>query len=165
MTLLYFIIIKLYVICIRIAGLTGNIKARLWLKGRKSIINIIKNTVINGERRIWIHASSLGEFEQGRPVIELIKYRNPDYKIVLTFFSPSGYEIRKNYSYADYIFYLPMDGPYNARRFTELINPEKVIFIKYEYWYYYLKAINKKNIPAYICSAIFRENQLFFKWY
>ncbi len=150
---------------ILLASLSGNAKAKSWIKGRRSVLNSIKKSLADGEKRIWVHASSLGEFEQGRPVIELIKNTYPEYKIFLTFFSPSGYEVRKNYRFADYIFYLPMDGPNNARRFTELVNPEKVIFIKYEYWYYYLSAIHKKNIPVYICSAIFRKDQLFFKWY
>ena len=165
MNLLYYLLIKLYEFGIRLASLSGNSKAKLWITGRKSVLDMMKNTLVPGEKRIWVHASSLGEFEQGRPVIELIKSNYPEYKILLTFFSPSGYEIRKNYKYADYIFYLPMDGPINSKRFTELAKPEKVIFIKYEYWHYYLSALHNRNIPTYLCSSIFRKDQLFFKWY
>jgi 3-deoxy-D-manno-octulosonic-acid transferase len=116
-----------------------------------------------------VHVASLGEFEQGRPLIEKIREQHPEYQIFLTFFSPSGYEVRKNYSGADYISYLPIDTPDNARRFIDLIQPQIVLFIKYEFWYHYLAELKKRNIPVYLCSAIFRENQLFFKrwgaWY
>ena len=165
MTILYYLLINLYVICVRLISLFGNEKAKLWINGRKSVFDLMKKTLVPYEKRIWIHASSLGEFEQGRPIIELIKSRYPQYKILLTFFSPSGYEVRKNYQYADYIFYLPMDGPINSKRFTELANPEKAIFIKYEFWHFYLSALHKRNIPVYLCSSIFRKEQLFFKWY
>ena len=165
MTFLYYIIIKLYQFSINIAALFGNPKAMLWIAGRKGLIARLESTLKPNERRIWVHAASLGEFEQGRPLIEKIKEQHPEYKIVLTFFSPSGYEVRKNYTGADYIFYLPADTPSNARRFIDLVNPEKVLFIKYEYWYNYLSTLKRRSIPVYLCSAIFRENQLFFKWY
>jgi 3-deoxy-D-manno-octulosonic-acid transferase len=112
-----------------------------------------------------MHCASLGEFEQGRPIIEQIKKDYPSYKMLLTFFSPSGYEVRKNYSGADGIFYLPLDGKKNANKFIEIVNPSLVIWVKYEYWYYYLTALQQKNIPTVLVSAIFRESQPFFKWY
>jgi len=118
-----------------------------------------------GDRTIWIHAASLGEFEQGRPVIEAIKKEKPGIKIVLTFFSPSGYEIRKNYPLADCICYLPADTPRNARRFIKLINPEYVVFVKYEFWNNYISTLYRNGIPFCLISAIFRPDQHFFKWY
>ena len=165
MNLLYFLLIKIYQSGIFIAALVGNPKAKLWVNGRKAIFAGIAKKLIPGERRIWIHASSLGEFEQGRPLIEMIRKEYPYYKIFLTFFSPSGFEIRKNYTGADYVFYMPMDSASNANRFINLVQPEKVFFIKYEFWFHYLSVLKKKNIPVYLCSAIFRENQLFFKSY
>jgi 3-deoxy-D-manno-octulosonic-acid transferase len=114
---------------------------------------------------IWFHCASLGEFEQGRPVIEAFRNEHPDWKILLTFFSPSGYEIRKNYDGADYIFYLPLDSPRNASRFIRLVRPSLVVFVKYEFWFRYLDMLNKNSIPVYVISAIFRPNQHFFKWY
>lgn len=112
-----------------------------------------------------MHCASLGEFEQGRPVLEKLKSQNPNSKFLLTFFSPSGYEIIKKYKGADWIFYLPMDGPQNARRFLQIVRPSLVIFVKYEFWYYYLKTIKQTNIPVLLVSALFRENSGFFKWY
>lgn len=148
---------------IRIAALF-NPKARLWVNGRKNVLEQIAQDVSGkNEKRIWIHCSSLGEFEQGRPVIEAIKQEHPDCKIVLTFFSPSGYEIRKDYEYADYVYYLPMDGSSNAKHFVELINPSFAIFVKYEFWYHYLNQLKRKNIPAILISAAFRPTQVFFK--
>lgn len=114
---------------------------------------------------VWFHAASLGEFEQGRPVIEALRQKFPHYKILLTFFSPSGYEIRKNYAGADYVYYLPADTPGNARRFIEIVKPEFAIFIKYEYWFNYLAEMHKNEIPVFIVSAIFRPKQIFFQWY
>jgi 3-deoxy-D-manno-octulosonic-acid transferase len=148
---------------IRIAALF-NPKAKLWVNGRKNILQQIEEAVSGkNEKRIWIHCSSLGEFEQGRPVIEAIKKDYPEHKIVLTFFSPSGYEIRKDYEHADYVFYLPMDGSGNAKRFIQLINPTLAIFVKYEFWYHYLNQLKKKNIPTILISAAFRPTQVFFK--
>ena len=112
-----------------------------------------------------MHCASLGEFEQGRPVLEAIRRQYPQYKIVLTFFSPSGYEVRKNYEGADYIFYLPMDGRYNAKSFLDAVNPSLIFFVKYEFWYFYLSEIRRRNIPALLISAAFRKEQAFFKWY
>ena len=142
-----------------------NVKAKQWILGRKKILHKIETQLKNNEQRVWFHAASLGEFEQGRPIIEALKSKNPEIKIVLTFFSPSGYEIQKNYKIADYIFYLPNDTKKNVKKFIELINPQYVVFIKYEFWYNYLKTLNQLNIPTYLVSAIFRKNQIFFKWY
>jgi len=140
------------------------------MDGRKNIFERITEALEDepsGEARkiAWFHCASLGEFEQGRPVIEEFRKRFPDYKIFLTFFSPSGYEVRKKYNYADYIFYLPADTSHNAERFISLVNPRMVFFIKYEYWYNYLRILHQKKIPFYIISAIFRPGQHFFKWY
>ena len=164
MSLLYQITIYGYLLIIRIASLFNN-KAKLWIKGRKNIFNNIKNAIDSDSKIAWFHAASLGEFEQGRPVIEAFRKKFPGHKIILTFFSPSGYEIRKNYDGADYVFYLPPDTKRNAVRFIETVNPEIAVFIKYEFWFNYLKVLHKKNIPTIVISAIFRKEQHFFKWY
>ncbi len=135
------------------------------MAGRKGLIKKIAQTIDQGNQIIWFHAASLGEFEQGRPVMEAIRKDYPDYKLLVTFFSPSGYEIRKNYSGADYIFYLPLDTARNASKFIEIVQPVKVFFVKYEYWYHYLKILHQKKMPVYLISAIFRSNQVFFRWY
>ena len=157
-----------YYLLVRIVSLR-NEKARKWLEGRKDIFVRLRQTIKPGEPILWFHASSLGEFEQGRPVIEAIRSRWPEYKILLTFFSPSGYELRKNYPYADYIFYLPLDTKINAIRFIEIVRPTKVFFIKYEFWYHFLIQLKEEGIPTYIFSALFRPTQIFFKpwgkWY
>jgi 3-deoxy-D-manno-octulosonic-acid transferase len=144
-----------------------NSKAKLWVNGRKKLLEQIseKFSTESNEKRIWVHVASLGEFEQGRPIIEHIKKSRPEYVIILTFFSPSGYEIRKNYEFADYVFYLPEDTARKAKRFIETIQPEIALFIKYEYWYNYLMYLKKKEIPVYMVSAVFRQNHIFFKWY
>jgi 3-deoxy-D-manno-octulosonic-acid transferase len=141
-----------------------NPKARLWIQGRKKIFRQIEDKVKN-DNVIWVHASSLGEFEQGRPVIEEIRHRYPQSKILLTFFSPSGYEIRRNYGGADCIFYLPLDTQHNAVRFISLIKPAMAIFVKYEFWYHYLNQLQKNHVPVYLISGIFRPGQVFFRWY
>ncbi len=164
MILIYNLSIWFYTLIIKIAAIFNN-KAKLWVDGRKNIFIKIKKSIASDTKTAWFHASSLGEFEQGRPVIEAFKKKYPDYKILLTFFSPSGYEVQKDYSEADYIFYLPADTKRNAKKFIDIVNPDIVFFIKYEFWYHYLNQLNKKNIPVYIFSAIFRKNQLFFKWY
>ncbi len=161
MQYLYNLFIYLYLFAIKVTSLF-NAKAKMWISGRKSQEIRIKN---KESEILWFHCASLGEFEQARPLIEKSKIQNPTSKIVLTFFSPSGYEIRKNYSGADYIFYLPMDTPSNARKFIEQINPQKVFFIKYEFWFNYLNELKRKNIPTYLVSGIFRENHYFFKPY
>ncbi|HAN19093.1 MAG: 3-deoxy-D-manno-octulosonic acid transferase [Bacteroidetes bacterium GWC2_33_15] len=142
-----------------------NQKAKLWIRGRKNIFNRIKASVNPNDKTAWFHCASLGEFEQGRPLIEAFREKYPGHKILLTFYSPSGYEVRKNYEKADYIFYLPLDTPVNAKRFLNIVNPEIVFFIKYEFWYYLIKETGKRGIPLYLVSGIFREKQLFFKWY
>jgi 3-deoxy-D-manno-octulosonic-acid transferase len=133
------------------------------VKGRKNWRKNLAGKINNNERYIWFHCASLGEFEQGRPVIEEIKKQFPECKIALTFFSPSGYEIRKNYNLADIVAYLPIDTKKNAHDFILLLNPEKVFFIKYEFWYFYISELKKRKIPLFIISAIFRKNQQFFK--
>ena len=140
-------------------------KASLWINGQKKWAEKIKDKLKPGDKTVWVHCASLGEFEQGRPVIEAIKKERPDLKIVLTFFSPSGYEVRKNYSHADCIIYLPVDSPGNAARFVRLVNPQIAIFVKYEFWNNYISVIYKNNIPLYLISGIFRPGQHFFKWY
>ncbi len=162
MTILYRLLIFFYQLGIRLA-VPFNTKARQWVQGRKGIFEKISQQVQSDRPLIWVHCASLGEFEQGRPLIETIKKDYPRYRILLTFFSPSGYEIRKNYEQADYIFYLPADTPANARRFVSLVRPEKVFFVKYEFWPFYFKALKRANIPLFIVSAIFRGDQLFFR--
>lgn len=155
----------LYKTGIHIAAL-WNKKARQWIDGRKNIYDTIRKEIRSyNADNIWVHCSSLGEFEQGRPVIEHLKRSYPHTNIILTFFSPSGYEIRKNYSGAAGVFYLPMDSGSNAREFINLIKPRMAIFIKYDFWYYYLADCRKKNIPLLLVSAIFRKEQPFFQWY
>ena len=142
-----------------------NGKARLWINGQKNWYMLLDQKVDHNEKYIWIHCASLGEFEQGRPLIESIRKEKPLYKIVLTFFSPSGYEIRKNWPLADIICYLPADTPSNARRFIGLVNPGKVIFVKYEFWNNYISELSRRKIPLFLISGIFRKDQHFFKWY
>ncbi|WP_319500115.1 glycosyltransferase N-terminal domain-containing protein [uncultured Draconibacterium sp.] len=162
MSLLYNLGILFYGLFIRIAALF-NEKAKLFVAGRKNWKKKLKSAVDKNTSYIWFHCASLGEFEQGRPVLEEIKKQFPQYKVVLTFFSPSGYEIRKNYEGADIVAYLPMDTKKNAEEFIRVIRPEKVFFVKYEFWYNYITELKRQQIPLYIISAIFRENQQFFK--
>ena len=141
-----------------------NPKAKQWIDGRKNIFNQIERDFINNTSPIaWFHSASLGEFEQGKPVIEAFRQAYPQYKIVLTFFSPSGYEVRKNYKGADFIYYLPADTTSNAQRFVKLINPSVSFFIKYEFWRNYLEALKNNNTPIISFSTIFREDQVYFK--
>ena len=142
-----------------------NAKISLWVKGRKNWAEKIRDKINPGDHTIWIHCASLGEFEQGRTVLEAIKSERPELKIVLTFFSPSGYEIRKNYPGADCICYLPVDTPGNAEKFISLVNPKYVIFVKYEFWNNYISTLYKRNTPIYLISSIFRPEQHFFQWY
>jgi 3-deoxy-D-manno-octulosonic-acid transferase len=142
-----------------------NSKASLWVKGRKKWAEKIADKIKPGDRVIWMHCASLGEFEQGRPVLEAIKKDLPAFKIILTFFSPSGYEIRKNYDKADCISYLPADSLQNASKFIDLVKPEIVIFVKYEFWNNYITVLYKKKIPLYLISGIFRPEQHFFSRY
>jgi len=164
MNLIYTIGIYCYGAFIFLASLF-NEKARLLLKGQHNAFKLLKEKVDPNVRYVWFHAASLGEFEQGRPVIEQLKRDQPDTKILLTFFSPSGYEVRKNYAGADIVSYLPLDIPGNAWYFVNLVKPSKAIFIKYEFWPNYLKALKNTNVPVYSISAIFRPEQVFFKSY
>lgn len=159
---LYQIAIQIYITGIKLASLLGHNKARKWKHGRK---NIFQKLHPAKEKTAWFHCASLGEFEQGRPVIEKFRQRHPGYRIVLTFFSPSGYEIRKNYTGADVITYLPADTRKNAKKFIRKVQPDIVFFVKYEFWFNYIKALKDNNIPLYLISGIFREKQVFFKWY
>ena len=161
---LYNLFLWLYQVSIRIVS-PWNRKAAAWLKGREGIFRTIRQAAIQGSQRIWMHCSSLGEFEQGRPVIEALRKQYPGITVVITFFSPSGYEIRKNYPGADHIFYLPMDSLGNAKKFIDLVEPTMVLWIKYDYWYYYLRELRNRKIPALLVSPLFREDQPFFKWY
>ncbi len=154
----------MYVLLIRIAAFF-NPKAKQWVVGRKNVFAKLQEAIHGEEDIIWFHSASLGEFEQGRPVIESFKEKYPNSKILLTFFSPSGYEVRKNYEGADYIFYLPIDFASNAKRFMYIVNPKMAFFIKYEFWHHYLKELKRRNVPTYIFSTIFRPDQLFFKGY
>lgn len=138
-------------------------KARLWRDGRKQLFNRMRASIDSSAPIVWVHVASLGEFEQGRPIIEKIKAERPEYKILLTFFSPSGYEIRKNYQGADYIFYLPIDTKSNAREFLDIVKPQIAVFVKYEYWINLLSELKTRNIPTYIVSAIFRRDSIFFR--
>ena len=164
MLLLYILGIETYSLLIWIFSFF-NQKASLFIAGRKQIFRNIAAKVNPNDQNIWFHFASLGEFEQGRPVFEKIKALKPEKKIIITFFSPSGYEIRKNYALADAIFYLPIDTRRNAQKFIDLIKPEMAIFTKYEFWYFYFAELQKNNIPLYLISGIFRLNQVFFKSY
>ena len=163
MNSLYNISIQLYVIAIRFAALF-NAKAKLWIKGRKAIFQKIEEVTKGEQNIVWFHCASLGEFEQGKPIIEGYKQKYPSHKMLLTFFSPSGFEIRKNYEGVDWVFYLPADTKSNAKKFISIVKPIKVIFIKYEFWFNYMAELKKQNISFYSVSAIFRDGQAFFKY-
>lgn len=163
MRALYSLNIFLYGIAIRIASLF-NSKAKRWLKGRKDLFRSIEKSIAGNQSPVaWFHCASLGEFEQGRPLMERLRKEKPEYKILLTFFSPSGYEVRRNYPGADFIFYLPLDTPGNARRFVSLVKPSLVFFVKYEFWLNHLRVLAENNIPHFLVSAVFRSDQAFFK--
>lgn len=162
---IYWLAIRCYAIILRIAALF-NPKAKLFVRGRKGLLASMRYALIEERRpRIWMHCASLGEFEQGRPLLEKLRKKHPGYAIVLTFFSPSGYEVRKHYEGADYIFYLPLDSFFNAKRFLKIVQPKVCIFVKYEFWYFYLLQAARQDIPAILISAIFRKSQPFFQWY
>ncbi|HXH99431.1 MAG TPA: glycosyltransferase N-terminal domain-containing protein [Sphingobacteriaceae bacterium] len=164
MIFLYDLGIQLYILSIRIASLR-NTKAKQWLNGQKNLREKISGKINPGQQYIWFHFASLGEFEQGRPVMEQIKKDYPDEKLFITFFSPSGYEIRKHNSLSGEAFYLPIDTRKNANALINLINPKIAVFTKYEYWYHYFKELNEHNIPLYLISASFIKEQSFFRWY
>ncbi len=159
---LYNIALRIYAFLLRIAAMR-NSKARQWVEGRRDLMRRMAGAIDPAARIVWIHVASLGEFEQGRPVIERIRRDHPEYRILVTFFSPSGYEIRKNYAGADYIFYLPLDTPRNARRFLDTVKPEIAIIVKYEFWLNTLAELRRRNIRTYIISSIFRRNSIFFR--
>ena len=140
-------------------------KMKLFVNGRKIVFSTLQSKINASDKTIWFHAASLGEYEQGLPVIEKVKIKYPSHKIIITFFSPSGYEVRKNNSIADVTVYLPLDTKSNAKRFVELAHPEMVFLIKYEFWPNYLNELKQQGIKTYLISGIFRENQMFFKWY
>lgn len=165
MKFLYHLFIAVYPIVARLLSFS-NEKAKLWVKGRQSIFNELEKAFANNTAKVvWMHCASLGEFEQGLPIIEQLKLQQPDTKFLITFFSPSGYEVRKNYQGADWIFYLPMDSANNAKRFYDIVKPSLVLFVKYEFWFYYLQEAKQRQIPLLLVSGIFRDNQVFFKWY
>jgi 3-deoxy-D-manno-octulosonic-acid transferase len=159
---LYNIGIFLYSVIIHIAA-PWNRKARLWIEGRRGIFPKLREAVSADDRVIWFHAASLGEFEQGRPLMEEVRRRHPAYKIMLTFFSPSGYEIRKDYKGADWVFYLPTDRPCRVRKFLDAVHPEIAVFIKYEFWLNYLFELGRRGVNTYLISSIFRRDSIFFR--
>lgn len=163
MIFLYDLALSIYAAVIRLAALFGNEKAQLWTLGRQDIFSTIEAKFGKNQdktrKTIWFHVSSLGEFEQGRPIIEGLAPISQSLNIVLTFFSPSGYEIRKNYPFADHVFYLPMDSSRNARRFLDLVKPDVAVFVKYEFWFHYLTQLQKRQTPTLLVSAIFRAKQ------
>jgi len=164
MLFFYNLTIRLYSHLIQIASLKSS-KAKQFITGRENIFERIEQAILPGQQHIWFHFASLGEFEQGRPVLEKIRQNYLESNIVVTFFSPSGYEVRKNTPLADHVFYLPVDTQTNAERFLKLINPSMAIFTKYEYWYHYFSELKRQQVSLYIISGIFRKSQPFFKWY
>lgn len=164
MYFLYSLLLRIIEKVLPLSGIFSK-KMKLFVAGRSTTFASLAAAIQKDDKSIWFHAASLGEYEQGLPVMEAMKAHYPNHKIVLSFFSPSGYEVRKNNKIADVTVYLPLDTPQNAERFIRKINPELVFFIKYEYWPNYLKVLANKQIKTYLISGIFRENQLFFKWY
>ena len=161
---MYNIVIYLYLTGVAIVSLFNQKVRKMW-RGEREAFSVLKQKVDPNAKYVWVHAASLGEFEQGRPIMERIRRDHPEYKILLTFFSPSGYEVRKNYEGADIVCYLPLDTITNARRFLRLIRPCMAFFIKYEFWYNYLHILKHRGIPVYSVSSIFRPGQVFFRWY
>lgn len=161
---MYNIVIYIYLIGVAIASCFNKKVKKMWA-GERQALKVLREKVDPNARYIWFHAASLGEFEQGRPLMEHLRKTHPEYKILLTFFSPSGYEVRKNYEGADIICYLPLDTIRNARRFLRAIKPVMAFFIKYEFWYNYLHILQHRGVPTYSVSSIFRPDQIFFQWY
>ncbi len=163
---LYNLVVLLYSFVIRLAAM-NNSKAKLWVSGRKNWRISLREKIskLNNHKKIWVHCASLGEFEQGRPLIEAIRKKYPHYKIVLTFFSPSGFEASKNYAHAEVIAYLPLDTKRNAHDFMAIVKPHMAIFIKYEFWINFLNALKISKTPSYLVSAVFKDHHPFFKWY
>ncbi|WP_264552227.1 3-deoxy-D-manno-octulosonic acid transferase [Flavobacterium sp. N2038] len=164
MLFLYNLVISIAGFFLKIVALFSP-KIKLFVEGRKNVFNILEEKIKPSDKTIWFHSASLGEYEQGLPVIEKIKEKYPSHKIIVTFFSPSGYEVRKNNTVADVTLYLPLDNKANAKKFIRLAHPELAFFIKYEFWLNYLKELETNKIPTYLISGIFRDNQMFFKWY
>ena len=164
MRLLYNTCLFLFAFGVKVAALFHH-KARLFVAGRRRLFPRLEVVARAGAPVAWFHCASLGEFEQGCPVMESYRAKYPQHKILLTFFSPSGYEVRKNYAGADFVFYLPIDTPRNARRFVRVVKPVMAVFIKYEFWYNVLRSLEKAHVPAYVVSAVFRRRQVFFRWY
>lgn len=164
MLFLYNLAVSLAAFFLKIVALFSP-KIKLFVEGRKNVFSILEEKIKPEDKTIWFHAASLGEYEQGLPVIEKIKEKYPTHKIIVTFFSPSGYEVRKNNTVADVTIYLPLDTKSNAKRFLKLVHPEFAFFIKYEFWLNYLKELEKSKTPTYLISGIFRDSQMFFKWY
>ena len=161
---MYNLAIYLYLFGVAIASLFNEKVRKMW-RGERDAFRVLREQVDPEAKYVWFHAASLGEFEQGRPLMEQLRREHPEYKILLTFFSPSGYEVRKNYEGADIICYLPLDTITNARRFLRAVRPVMAFFIKYEFWYNYLHILKHRNVPVYSVSSIFRPDQVFFKWY
>ncbi len=160
---LYSLGLALYALLLRLAA-PFNPKAAAWVAGRQGLLLRIEQALeAETAPRLWVHCASLGEFEQGRPLIEGLRRQYPSHKVVLTFFSPSGYEVRKNWAGADYVFYLPLDTAEHARQFVAAVRPALAVFVKYEFWYYYLRELREQRIPAVVVAAIFRPSQIFFK--
>lgn len=164
MLFLYNLVISIAGFFLKIVALFSP-KIKLFVNGRKNVFSILEEKIKPSDKTIWFHSASLGEYEQGLPVIEKIKEKYPDHKIIVTFFSPSGYEVRKNNTVANVTVYLPLDTKSNAKQFLKLAHPELVFFIKYEFWLNYLKELETSKTPTYLISGIFRDNQMFFKWY
>lgn len=164
---LYNLITSGYFAGIRIAA-RFSAKANKWVKGRKGLFDLLERDFSKRKPQsplLWMHCASLGEFEQGRPLLEALRREQPSLQILLTFYSPSGFEIRKNYPVANWIHYLPADGAINARRFLDIVRPDVAIFVKYEFWYHFLSALRKREIPLFLIAAVFRAKHPFFKWY
>ena len=162
--MIYNLIIYFYLLGVAVYSLFNEKVRKMW-RGERAAFKVLKEKVDPNAKYVWFHAASLGEFEQGRPLMERLRQDHPEYKILLTFFSPSGYEVRKNYQGADIICYLPLDTPVNAIRFLRLVRPVMAFFIKYEFWYNYLHILKHRHVPVYSVSSIFRPDQVFFKWY
>lgn len=164
MLFIYNLVIYIVSFFLKIVALF-NPKIKLFVNGRKDVFSILETRIKPSDKTIWFHSASLGEYEQGLPIIQKIKKKYPSHKIILTFFSPSGYEVRKHNTIADVTVYLPLDSKSNSKKFLKLARPEMVFFIKYEFWPNYLKELKNLKTPTYLISGIFRDSQLFFKWY
>ena len=162
---MYTLIIYIYIAFVKLVALFGHKKAKQLLEGHKNTFPLLKEKLSKDDSYIWFHVSSLGEFEQGRPLMERIRANNPEYRIILTFFSPSGYNSAKEYKFADIVCYMPFDTKLNAKRFVDMVNPKMAFFVKYEFWLNFLLMLKRRSIPTYSVSSIFRKEQLFFrKW-